>query len=309
MRRIRLNPDDRQLERAGLAALASSDWDGLIALVRSHPAETAYIALRLLGNVAPLGVDLRPLIARGGLFDFTIAGALLTMRATRFRGLGMAEDVTEEQWELYIPTLAHAQELLAEANRMEPSLGLTAAWRVAAYVDADDEDKDEAELALRQAVDVPVSGFSRLLTLRTEKWGGSHEQMWRVARGYADRDPPGTLGLIAKAHFEQWLYLANFDENPEAAARVETYFGEPEVLGELEEASARVLAAEVPRDPRALLYADNCFALAFWVAGLPRQARPHLQRMGRHQDRSLWLFGNPRLELVRARLSAWLPPF
>lgn len=308
MRPIRLDPDNKQLEKIVVGLARQGEWSDLLAFIRSEPPEAAFIALQLLGLAAPLDLDLRPLISAERPLELTVAGALLCLRATRFRGLDVAANVSDDQWELYIPTLAHAQELLGEAARLAPELGLAAAWRVRASVDASEEEKDAAELGLRKARDIPVSGLSRLISMRAEKWGGSHDEMWRVARDYADAAPPGSIGLIARAHFEQWLWLADFEEDEKAAARAETYFSETQVREELDTSSRCLLAADSGHDPRALIHADNCFAVAYWVAELPRLARPHLKRMGKNLDETLWPFEKPRRELNRARLRARLLP-
>lgn len=308
MEPIRLIPDNNQLQQAALKRLEAADWTGLLSLIQELPPQSAYVTMQLLADAAPFSADVSPLIAAEGAWELTLAGALLHGRALRFRGLGQADTVSEDQWEMYLPTLAHAQELLAEANRKKPELGLAAAWRVTAFVDASEEEKDEAEMALRQSSGIPVSGLSRLITMRSEKWGGSHEEMWKVVADYAESDPPGSLGLIAKAHFEHWLWFAAFDEDPEGPAKAYAYFRNTEVQGDLRDASLRVIAAESSRDPRAILFADNAFAVTFWSARSVGQARPHLQRMGKHMDRTLWLFDNPRAELNRARLRAWLLP-
>ena len=308
MRPIRLTPDNDALSRTMAGLLHAQDWDGLTALVRAMPPESAYVALRLLADAAPLDADVQPLIARGTVWDLTIAGALLQGRAMRFRGTGMAEDVTEDQWELYVPTVAHAQDLLAAANAISPSLGLTAAWRVTAFIDASEEEKDQAEAALHAAVDIPVSGLSRLVTLRAARWGGSHEAMWRVVRQHASADVAPSMALVAKGHFEQWLWFTAFEEDPGLAARARSYFAEEAVRKDLEQASAIVLEATELRDPRALLMADNWFAFIFRIAGLHGQARPHLRRIGRHVDASIWITGASRRDLNRARLRAWLAP-
>jgi len=308
MQPIRLKPDDKQLQRTALALLDSADWSGLVALVREQPPQGAYATVQLLANAAPVTADHRPLVAKGGALELTLAGALLYGRAMRFRGLDTAEHISDDQWELYLPTLAHAQELLAEANALDPELGLAAAWRVTAFVDATEEEKDEAELALRRARSVPIAGLVRLITMRSEKWGGSHAAMWRVASDYADPDNPASLSLIAKAHFEQWLWLDTFDEAADALDKADAYFHDGQVQEELRQASRRVLDADTQSDPRAILFADNAFAATFWSGGDSRHAKPHLQRMGRSIDRNLWLFNNPRLTVNRARLSAWLLP-
>ena len=308
MRPITLKPDDSELSRKMVGLLDAGDWDAMIALLRGLPPESAYAALRLLGECAPFDADVAPLIGRATAWDLTVAGALLQARAMRFRGTGTADMVGSEQWELYIPTLAQAQALLAEANALAPDLGLAAAWRVTAFIDASDEDKDAAERALRAAQDVPVVGLSRLLTLRAQKWGGSHEAMWNVVREHARPEAPATMALIAKAHFEQWLWLVAFEEDPEQAARGRGYFREPAVRDELAQASAVVLAGGEARDPRALLMADNWFAFVLATAGLYRKARPHLRRIGRNVDRSIWLAAAPLPSFERARRRAWLLP-
>jgi hypothetical protein len=308
MRTIRLRPDNKQLQQQAVSLAKAGDWEGLASLVRGQPAQSGYVTIQLLAEAAPMSLDVAPLIGSGSALDLTIAGSLLHGRALRFRGLGMADDVAEEQWENYFPALAHAQELLARANRADPSSGLTAAWRITAFVDASEEEKDEAELALRRARDVPVAGLSRLITMRSEKWGGSHEEMWRVAHEYARAEAPASLALIAKAHFEQHLWLDAFDERPAAKAEAADYFGDPSVLEELREASATVLAASEHTDPREILWADNAFASTFWAAKQPRLARPHLQRMGSNIEPSLWLIGIPRIVVNLARMRAMLLP-
>jgi hypothetical protein len=308
MKPIRLDPDDSQLQRKALALAASGDWDGLVAFARGLPPQSGYVMLQLLGEAAPLTTDMSPLIGKPDAMALTVAGAILQGRAIRFRGLDQAENVTDDQWEMYIPTLAHAQELLAEAVRREPQLGLAAAWRVTAFVDATEEQKDEAEIALRRASGIPVSGLSRLITMRSEKWGGSHGEMWRVVEDYADAALPASLALIAKAHFEQWLWFSMFDEAPDGAEKADAYLQRGDVRNELLEASSRVLAADSSRDPRAILFANNAFAATLSAGGPAKDAKPHLQRMGRNIDRTLWLFENPRVAVNLARARAWLLP-
>jgi hypothetical protein len=309
MAAIRLNPDNAALARIGIELVARRDWDGLKAQVQALPPESAYTFLRLLGEKAPFDLDVREasLHDRDSL-GLTIAGALLQGRATRYRGLADASQVSEQQWENYFPVLFEAEESSAAANEIFPQSGLAAAWRMTAAVDSGEEEKDAAEAALLVAREVPVSGFARLLSARTEKWGGSHAAMWKVARTHAERDPPGTLGLIAKAHFEQWLYFSVFDESGQGADRAKTYFQRPEVRAELEEASRRVLSIPDHPDPRNSLYAHNCFACTFHIAGARGWARPHLARIGKHVDPAIWLFGRPRLELNLARLKSGLLP-
>ena len=111
MRRIRLQPDNEELKRTGLDLIARRDWEGLAGFVDGLSPEAAYIAIRLMGDSLPLDADIRPLIVSARPLELMLAGAFLHVRAGRFRGMDVADAVTDEQWELYIPTVAHAQEI------------------------------------------------------------------------------------------------------------------------------------------------------------------------------------------------------
>jgi hypothetical protein len=308
MKPLKILPTDLQLTQWGLDRLARQDWDGLLAMIAAYPPETAYKALRLLGDAAPMETDIGGLLRLGTTPALTLAGALLHCRAVRIRGLDQAENVTEDQWEFYIPTLHHAQERLMEATERDPLSGLAAAWRATTFVDSSEEDKDSAEIALRAARNVPVSGLLALLGGRSRKWGGSHEEMWRVAHEYARSDTPGSLSLIAKAHYEELLWLELFEEDPALSATAGSYFKDPAVLAELSEASSQVLATRDHDDPRNVLLADNWFAYVFYTAGQSRKGRQHLQAIGGNFDRSVWLVEDPETIYNLARLKAWLLP-
>ncbi|NIJ20465.1 tetratricopeptide (TPR) repeat protein [Sphingomonas naasensis] len=289
--------------------LARGDWPGLKAAATQLPPEEAFTALRLLGERAPMDASIEALATDDEAAGLLLAGVLLQQRAGRVRGYGRAAEISEDVWETYVPLLERAQLLLDRAVAANPQFGVAAAWLMAASVDASEDDKAFAERALLSATGVPASGWGRLLSARTQKWGGSHEAMWRIARLVADRDPPGTQMLIARAHFEQQLWYEQFEDGPEAAAKAAAYFRDSAVLEEMDRASAKVLESDTD-DLSARLLADNWFAFVWFMAGEHRRARPHLQRIGGDADPSAWQVAMPAKKVLRyARRRAGLWPW
>lgn len=305
---IRLRPSNRELRNMAVRLFAAGDGNALITTVSAQPPETAFTTLRLLAENAPMNADVGHLIAHSDRLSNLIAGAVLHGRAIRHRGMDDAESVSDKQWGQYLPTLAKAQELILEASGADLFSGIAAAWRMTAFVDASESEKDAAEAALLVADDVSVSGLSRLVSARAQKWGGSHAEMWRVARANAERNLPGTLSLLAKAHYEHHLWLERFEDDPRVAAGAKSYFRDHVVITELIEASRRVLDGRSPADPRNILYADNWFAWVFWNADRSELARPHLKRMGKNVDSSIWLVPGPRWLLNLVRIGEHLVP-
>lgn len=289
--------------------LAREDWQGLKAAATELPPEEAFTALRLLGERAPMDISVEAPAADDAAAGLLVAGVVFQQRAARVRGYARADAISDDVWEAYVPLLERAQTLLYAAVTADPQFGVAAAWLMAASVDASEDDKAFAERALLSARGVPASGWSRLLSARTEKWGGSHAAMWRIARLVADRDPPGTQMLIARAHFEQQLWYEHFEDGPEAAAKADAYFRDPAVIDELATASSEVLESRTD-DLYARLLADNWFAFVWFMAGEHRRARPHLQRIGGDVDPSAWQVTMPvKRVLGYARLRAGLWPW
>jgi prepilin-type processing-associated H-X9-DG protein len=305
--RLQARPGNRELGRVLAACFRAGDWDGLSAQIAAMPPQAAYDALRLLGGNLPHRSDLVPLLRRGDCLSLVIAAAILHTQAWRHRGYGPASDISEKQWNLYGPRIEQAQELLLDATALDPDSGLAAAWLATAFFDEDQDSKDMCEQALIRASDVPAAGWSNLLTGRAKKWAGSHTEMFRVARRFSGADSPGTLSLIAAAHYERWLWDAAFETDPDIAAMSKTYFERPAVWDEICDASERCLAATHP-DARNILWADGWFARLFCEIGSLGWAAPHLERLGGHVDVSIWRRPRPGFWLNIKRMEAGLMP-
>jgi hypothetical protein len=284
--------NDRDIARWAQVSGDRASWQELAERLDSLPPETAYVLSRAMAW------RLRPkLDPRTGIRDdndavgMTLAGAAYLTRAVRVRGARTADHVTDEQWERYFALREEAEPLLRAALAVRPNYGLCAAWLMALAVDEADDFKDEAEAALRGATAVPVSGFSKLLSARAEKWGGSHRAMWQIARSFAQRRPPWTAALIAKAHYEHHLYLAQMDEDADADARAEAYFRNASVREELLQLS-EALWEGTTRDPYEAIFGHDVLAATFAAAEMPEQAVRHMRQTGRFGDPAL-LSGGP----------------
>ena len=283
--------DESMAEWAGVSPDANG-WRQFSERLESLPPETAFVLMRITGERLPLAADPRLAIRHDNDgIGLMVAGAVLQTRATRYRGFATADQVSDSQWERYFECHEEAQMLLRAAIDLRREHGLSAAWLMAGFVDADEQDKNEAESLLKGALGVPISGFSKLLSARTEKWGGSHAAMWRAAREASQRRPPWTFALIAKAHYEHWLYLAMMDESDGAAERAQAYFRDHQTIQELTEISREIGQSETS-DPYEAVYAHDVLAAVLAAAKVPTSATRHLRQVGSFGDPAL-LTGGP----------------
>jgi hypothetical protein len=272
------------------------------------PPETAYVALRVLGERLPFDIDPDAAIDDpADVAGFVIVGSALMVRATRIRGLDTADQVAEQNWHRYAACRERAEQLLRHAVAVQPDHGQTAAWLMATAVDSHEEAKAEAAGMLLAATQVPLSGYSKLLSANTEKWGGSHAAMWQVARDHAEVRPPWSAALIAKAHYEHWLYLYLMDERPEARHEAEAYFQDVAIRTELLALSSAIHAAPTD-DPYEAVYAHDVMAAVLAEAKMRKAAAAHLRRVGRFGDPAL-LAGGPWIRRVLMPLMRGLPPW
>lgn len=293
--------NDRELARWAEMDGSSRGWSDFKTHVAALPPETAFVQLRTLGERLPIDADLDSTFRDDSdVLGLTINGAALMVRATRIRGMDLAERVRERNWPEYWACRDQAERILRHAVRVEPTNGLAVAWLAAAAVDSDDDLKETVAGLVDGARDLPISAYSKVLSGRTEKWGGSHSEMWAAARKFAPMAEPWTLSLIAKAHYENWLYLAMMDERPVADWEAGAYFRDNAVREELLAISEQTMSAE-SEDPYASVYAHDVLAAALAEAGLRKQATRHLRKVGRFGDPAL-LTGGPwwRRSLIRA---------
>lgn len=283
-------------------------WVSFKRYLGTLPPESAFVVLRVLGERLPLGLEIETAV--DDAYDvpgLIVAGAVLMVRATRIRGMDTADRVDERGWEQYYVCRERAEQLLRSAVTTQSESGLATAWFMATAVDSDEGVKAEASGFLVKAENVPISGYSKLLSANAEKWGGSHEAMWQVARDYAEVKWPWSAALIAKAHYEQWLYLDMMDDRPVAQYEADAYFKKASIRDELLNISGAINVA-YGDDPYEAKFAHDVLAAVLAEAGMRKAAAAHLRQVGKFGDPAL-LTGGPwwRRSLIRALKG--LPPW
>ena len=299
--------DQEFLERVDVNG-SSAEWTGFKSYLSNLLPESAFVLTRVLGENLPTDADVEAAIDdTGDVWGHIVAGAALMVRATRTRGMDTADRVKEENWQAYFAYRERAEQLLRFVVTHHPENGLAAAWFMAAAVDGDAVVKAEAAEFLYASENVPVSGYSKLLSANTEKWGGSHEAMWQVARQYAETKWPWSGALIAKAHYEQWLYLEMMDERPVAEYEAAEYFQNPAIKDELRNISSAISRAHAD-DPYEAVFAHDVLAAVLSEAGMRKAAANHLQQVGKFGDPAL-LTGGPWWRRSLNRILIGLPPW
>jgi hypothetical protein len=283
------------------------DWAGLKAYLSSLAPDAAYQQIIDLGFEIPVKASLASLIdGPRDVAGLTIAGGLSRYRAWRLRGGLVAEMTSDESFARYFDELERTFKYLRSALAIDATHGLAAALLASACLDAEAQDKEEAEALMAAATGVPVIGHLELMTAWTAKWGGSQETMWAYLDRNARRSVPGTLALIPRAHWEQ----KNCFDLASQGKKARGYYKRPAVRAALSAASDESLSAPADTDPYLLRVADAWFALTLVGAGEAARARRHLQRLGRYIDPTIWHYGlvfiTPRMRFAFTRWRAGL---
>lgn len=283
------------------------DFAGLRARLSSGAPDAVYQAVIDQAFALPVDLPLTGLLAGpDDAIGLTLTGGLLRYRAWRLRGALVAAMTSEERFARYFEALGQAQEALNAALAINSANGLAAALLASACLDADPGDKARAEALLIAAPSAPIIGHLELMTAWTEKWGGSQDEMWAYLDRNVRQAAPGTLALVARAHWEHKNHL----ELVGAQKKADGYYRREVVRKALVAASDESLAASPSVDPYRLRAGDCWFALTLVGAGETARARRHFQRLGRYMDPTVWHYGwmfiTPSMRFAFNRLRAGL---
>lgn len=147
----------------------------------------------------------------GASIAHTMLGASMIASAWKIRGSTYADAVDEQAWEPFHRGLERAAQPLLEASRLDTAAADPLAWLIVAEVgksgDRDLIDDYFAQATARVPSHWPT--YYKYFMATTEKWGGSHKEMFRFAQKSAEGAPRGSMlhCLMALAYCEYALAL------------------------------------------------------------------------------------------------------
>ena len=215
-----------------------------------------------------------------------VAGLQAIRLAWKSRSGARARHVREDQWRGFADYLYLAQEVLDHAVKLAPNEPMAHACLIT--VDCGMGRSTEVSMGrmarIRKSDPTHFTGYSNLLMNCCEKWCGSHELMFEIARS-PNLAKPGreNLGaLIPMAHLERTLF--------ESGRVRRAYWAKPEVASEVAEAFDRGIGKTGFQGDALSPIAANTFAGVFHVLRDRERCRQsHRVLAGHFHDRS-WLY-------------------
>jgi hypothetical protein len=214
-----------------------------------------------------------------------IQSSMLGYRAGEARGSASAKNTTAEQFANFRALSDAAAEVGRRAIELAPPgdplpwvemLGNFFADRQAVQARFD-EVFTEARSRDPYNFDLHMTALS----LKCQKWYGSHEEMFAIARGVATAAPPGASAVILPlfAHFEFAMREFSWDTRTRKSLNtVRRYFRRPEVRQELDHWIAKWRAA--PPHPQRLSTCRQWIALYYVLAGRKKEAKAVFDELG-----------------------------
>ncbi|MFF1819657.1 hypothetical protein ACFVWG_20315 [Kribbella sp. NPDC058245] len=287
------------LARSFCDALAHRDWPTARQILHGteHPDDRCFL-LEACGSVPDVQDWIGTIAATDPLAQL-VRGCHATAWAWEARGGYRAKYTQAEQFRLFFERLRLAESSLYDVVAANPDE--IAAWaflvRTARGLELGLED---GEFRFHQATSrhaTNLKAHAEWLQTNCQKWSGSHDRMFHLARSAAAAAPDGNMlhALIPLAHLEVMLDR----EGP--AARL--YMTQPDVQAELRAAAERsVLHPAADLRPGWPLY-FNTFAMAFAQAADHPAAAAVFSRLGDQITTHPWQYvpGDPTKTFNKAR--------
>ncbi len=287
----------RQFKRRKLSRAAA-----LLSASRQPPWSLRSFYLDLLAETAPL-----PVLDAWCRHDPTSPDAWLLRGVRRIywaweaRGSDRASTVSEDMWQVFFQRLHAAESDLLWAAELLPEDPEPYGQRISIAMGLGRE-PDEILACLRAATERdPESycAYRKAVYALTEKWCGSHETMFELAREAARRaTPDNDLALVLiTAHLERWLYYRSFDQDAEGARQ---YLRDRDVRREVGLLYDRTMKPSRLR--KSSQPAWNIAAFWFYLTHDRHRLAFCLERIGDAFTETPWLFaGDPAEAIAAAR--------
>jgi hypothetical protein len=283
--------DDRRHQTAArlLAKLEQGAWQELeqeLAKASDEYRERLIYGIANFDGAVPLvsrWIQIRPRSA----LAHTVLGASLVVGGWKIRGGAYAEQVDQHAWAPFLKMLDEAKAPLQAAADLDKTSADPYAWLIHAELGGDavrgSGERDKVKSLFRAAIGrspLHWPAHYKYFVATTEKWGGSHSEMFGFVRAVSSRSPRGNLVhcLVAQAYTEYALAAGAQGRQAihtrQCASEVATALyawldASPATLAE------KLLRAGTPFADHAL----NHFAVACYLCGANREAQAVLEAL------------------------------
>lgn len=259
-------------------------WEDITSILNNSTNEEAYELIKFIAYSLDPSKDYKKVLESKNINSILCGGILYFLAIKARKGL-TPDLMSDKQIDLYESLLIGSYEIFESKLSLNSSSGLVAAFYAGLSINEIYEGmKSDADNIVRNAQNVPISGYINLLSSKSQKWGGSHAEMFAIANEFFDEKRPGTAALIARAHFEKVLYMEAFEENPNQDKLTNDYISQ--ISEELFDASNIVLNSKI--NNAELRFANGEFALTLGCLDLFRQASKHLSVLRNFHDPYIW---------------------
>lgn len=229
-------------------------------------------------------------------FANVLLGASLIVSGWKIRGGSYAEDVGESAWAPFLSKLESAEEPLRRAIQLDNKIAEPYSWLIHAGL-GQGASREEQYLLFSEATSrVPLHWAShyKYFNVVTEKWGGSHNEMFSFVRNRTKEAPVGDMlhCLIPMAYND--LALSAVSERGTKAAYAT--LRQPQFAKEVATALYAWLGTTPENLARRLVsvsggfagYGLNQFGVALYICGAQNEARAVLESLNGEIESVPW---------------------
>jgi hypothetical protein len=223
----------------------------------------------------------------------TVLGASLIVTGWKIRGDSYADDVDTGAWKPFLDKLKNAEEPLHLAARLDQRSADPYSWLIHAELGGEGSRERLSSLFAEATSRVPLHWPShyKYFNATTQKWGGSHREMFAFAQETSKRAPRGSIlhSLIAAAYNDYALALGRKPSKrirtEEHAAKVST------ALHAWLDATPATLDSKLERLSGGFSsYGLNHFALACYLCGADREAKATVDALHGEIEPTPWVW-------------------